>query len=133
MDRQELKRLVGQAINGLSDDLIGGVPCELRVRFIYSGFGVKPLTDEIDLAYIAFAASKDGSDFEWPVFGLAAAAPDLLAACKDYEAWEADLVLNGYWSHPDGLPRMTADQFHQLLVIQTRRNAAIAKAEKEPS
>lgn len=59
------------------------------------------------------------------------AVQDLLAACKAYEQWEADLVLcSEAWSTGDGLPRMTQELYDRFMEIQALRNVAISKAEK---
>lgn len=57
---------------------------------------------------------------------LIAAAPDLLAVAKAYEAWEADLILNGDWS--GACVKMTQEQHDRMIELQTMRNAAITKA-----
>lgn len=57
---------------------------------------------------------------------LIASAPDLLALARAYEAWEADLVLNGDWS--GSCVRMTQSQHDRMIEIQAMRNAAVAKA-----
>lgn len=57
---------------------------------------------------------------------LIAAAPDLLALAHAYEAWEADLILNGDWS--GSCVRMTQTQHDRMLELQAMRNAAVAKA-----
>lgn len=57
---------------------------------------------------------------------LISAAPDLLALARGYEAWEADLIVNGEWS--GSCVRMTQEQHDRLVELQAMRNAAIAKA-----
>ena len=60
---------------------------------------------------------------------LIAAAPELLALAKRYEAWEANLVLHGRWETTgDGLPTLTEDLYDEMMELQALRNAAIAKA-----
>lgn len=49
-----------------------------------------------------------------------------VSVARAYEAWEADLILNGDWSNE--LPRMTQAQYDRLLEIQAMRNAALRKA-----
>lgn len=58
---------------------------------------------------------------------LIAAAPDLLAACRAWEAWEADIILNADWGNDT--PRLTQEQWDRVIELQVMRNAAIAKAE----
>ena len=54
----------------------------------------------------------------------AIAAP-LVAALREYEAWEADLILEAAcWA--DGLPMLTQDLYDRAIAIQTKRNAALA-------
>ncbi len=62
---------------------------------------------------------------------LVSAAPDLLAVAKAYEAWEADVILNGDWSN--ATVRLTQAQHDALIEIQTLRNAALRKAGGEAS
>jgi hypothetical protein len=59
---------------------------------------------------------------------LMAAAPDLYAVAKAYEAWEADVILNATWDEQE-LPRLTQSQWDRMVAIQDLRNAALAKAE----
>ncbi|WP_395454737.1 hypothetical protein ACHMW5_13605 [Azospirillum melinis] len=84
--------------------------------------------DRIPVADL-FRGGYDYSDFGFSLEAnarLIAAAPDLAAAARAYEAWEADLILNGDWSNE--LPRMTQAQYDRLLEIQAMRNAALRKA-----
>jgi hypothetical protein len=57
---------------------------------------------------------------------LIAAAPDLHATARAYEAWEADVILNADWSGET--PRLNQHQWDWLINIQGMRNAALAKA-----
>jgi hypothetical protein len=59
---------------------------------------------------------------------LIAAAPDLLAVVKGYEAWEAKLVLENKWEGPGGFPSLTEFDYDELMRLQQLRNLAIAKA-----
>lgn len=60
---------------------------------------------------------------------LISAAPDLYAVAMEYEAWEADVILNADWTHDT--PRLTQAQWDVLVRIQAKRNAALAKARGE--
>jgi hypothetical protein len=61
---------------------------------------------------------------------LIAAAPDLAAVAKRYEAWEARLILcDEAWSGGVApLPTLTEELWDELLEIQRDRNEAIGKA-----
>lgn len=59
---------------------------------------------------------------------LIASAPDLYALAKGYEAFEADLILNGDWMLNNTV-RMTQAQHDWMIRLQTQRNAALAAAE----
>jgi hypothetical protein len=58
---------------------------------------------------------------------LIAAAPDLHAVAKAYEALEADLVMNGDWQGE--YPAFTEAIYARWMEIQALRNAALAKAD----
>ncbi|QRY69155.1 hypothetical protein JVX98_13100 [Ensifer sp. PDNC004] len=49
---------------------------------------------------------------------------DAIDVLRGYEAWEADLILNGDWS--DGCLRLSHEQHDALIELQTKRNAALA-------
>lgn len=49
----------------------------------------------------------------------------LREVAKAYEAWEADLILNGDWSGE--CVRMTQAQHDRMMEIQAMRNAALQK------
>lgn len=54
----------------------------------------------------------------------------LAAALRDYERWEADVILDGECWAPDGeapLPRLTQELWDRLIVLQGKRNAALAR------
>lgn len=76
---------------------------------------------EWDDAYVEFAG----------YFGsygphMFSAAPDLVELASEYEAWEADVILNADWTHDT--PHLTQSQWDEFLRIQGKRNAALAKA-----
>ena len=48
----------------------------------------------------------------------------LREVCKDYEAWEADVILNGDWSQ--STVRLTQGQHDRIVAIAAKRNAALA-------
>ncbi|MGF7178393.1 hypothetical protein [Azospirillum doebereinerae] len=50
----------------------------------------------------------------------------LTSLLRDYEAWEADLVLNADWSNET--PRLTQPQLDRLLRLQAARNMALRPA-----
>lgn len=53
----------------------------------------------------------------------------LLAACKAYEQWEADLLrCDAAWQ--DSLPRFTQELYDKWMQIQPQRNAAVRACEK---
>ena len=53
----------------------------------------------------------------------------LLAACKAYEQWEADLLrCDAAWQ--DSLPRVTQELYDKWMQIQPQRNAAVRACEK---
>ena len=63
---------------------------------------------------------------------LIAAAPDLYALALAYEAWEADVIEHGYWDGiGDGVFAVTQAQYDEMLRLQDKRNAALAKARGE--
>lgn len=54
----------------------------------------------------------------------------LADALRDYERWEADVILDGECWAPDGeapLPRLTQELWDRLIVLQGKRNAALAR------
>ncbi len=51
---------------------------------------------------------------------------ELVEALREYEAWEADLILTGDWKSE--FPRMTAAQYDKMIELQTKRNEALRKA-----
>lgn len=63
---------------------------------------------------------------------------ELVAVCRGYERWEADMITSAdAWSglFPDGsraFPQLTEKLWDGLLDLQTKRNAAIAKCEVAP-
>lgn len=79
-------------------------------------------------------AVANGPEWEWgrcwtpsqADAALIAAAPALYALAKGYEAFEADLILNGNW---DNTVKMTQAQHDWMLELQIQRNAALAAAD----
>ena len=58
------------------------------------------------------------------------AADAALAALREYEAWEADLILEAAcWA--DGLPMLTQDLYDRFIAIQTKRNAVLSGQQEE--
>jgi hypothetical protein len=77
--------------------------------------------------HVAVACTNGLSDEEIEAnIDLIAASPDLLELAQAYEAWEADLIMNGDWSGE--FVRMNKEQHDRLLELQTVRNSIIAKA-----
>jgi hypothetical protein len=72
----------------------------------------------------------DIRDIDHPDARLIAAAPELAAVAKRYEAWEARLILcDEAWSGGVApLPTLTDELWDELLEIQRDRNEAIGKA-----
>lgn len=51
---------------------------------------------------------------------------DMVRLLKDYERWQADLVLSDKtWDTPTGLPMLTQEQNDRLIELQLRRNAIL--------
>jgi hypothetical protein len=64
------------------------------------------------------------SDLVPPILDLCEIAKRLQEVAKGYEAWEADIVLDGDWTM--ATPFLTSGQFDRMLELQRMRNAALA-------
>ncbi len=62
---------------------------------------------------------------------LIAAAPDLAEVLKEYEKWEAALILDDEaWS--GAMPTLTCELYDWMIRLQGKRNAALAKTKGVP-
>ncbi len=59
---------------------------------------------------------------------LIAAAPEMAEVLKEYEKWEAALILDDE-AWPGAMPTLTYELYDWMIRLQGKRNAALAKAE----
>ncbi len=52
-----------------------------------------------------------------------------LALLKAYEAWEADIIMNGNWQGMSGLPTLTQPQYDRMIELQEWRNAVLEQSQ----
>ena len=81
---------------------------------------------------IGETSGEKRSDEEAANARLIAAAPELYEACKEYEKWEAALILDDEVWAEGAMPRLTEELYDWMLRLQDMRIAAIEKAKGVP-
>ena len=103
---------------------MGGYPCNVSHK-------VKVGQELLTVGCHGYGWGEPGKEIEANAH-LVAAAPELYEALKEYEKWEAALILDDEVWAEGAMPRLTEELYDWMLRLQDMRIAAIEKAKGVP-
>ena len=114
-----------------SEPWIGEMPADERAEALCCRTGREGPSMNQASAAILDAEQRAVAARDAEIERLRARIRELEALMKDWEAWEASIILDARCWAPGGmapLPRLQQDHLDALTPLQERRNAALAKA-----